>query len=141
MAFQRVLYPVDFSEHSELCLAQTVGFLEREGTREIHLIYVLHTPTDFSTWSGDPAAEVQQRLTEFAGELKPKPGVDTKSTVRTGHPSTEIAKYAAEHHCDLIVMATHGRTGLAHMLLGSTAEQVVRHAPCPVLTFRVTPSG
>ena len=140
MAFQRVLYPVDFSEHSELCLQKTAGFLEREGTSEVHLLYVLPTPTDFSTWSGDPTVEVHQRLAEFTEECKPRFGVDTKSTVRTGHPSSEIAKYAAEHGCDLIVMATHGRTGLAHMLLGSTAEQVVRHAPCPVLTIRVHPS-
>jgi nucleotide-binding universal stress UspA family protein len=79
---------------------------------------------------------VQQRLEEFVHDLGPPGQPAVTLAVSTGHPSTEIGKYAAANDCDLIVMATHGRTGLAHMILGSTAEQVVRHAPCPVLTAR-----
>lgn len=55
----------------------------------------------------------------------------------TGHPAMAICDYAKEHECDLIALATHGRTGIAHLLIGSTAEQVVRHAPCPVLSLRL----
>ena len=56
--------------------------------------------------------------------------------MRIGKPDTEIMRYAAERDIDLIVMGTHGRTGLAHALMGSVAERVVRRAPCPVLTVR-----
>ena len=53
-----------------------------------------------------------------------------------GHPSLEIIRYAKDHEIDIIVMGTHGRTGVGHMLMGSVAEKVVRKAPCPVLTVR-----
>ena len=59
-----------------------------------------------------------------------------KIAVRPGRPATEIVEAARELAADLIVIATHGRTGLQHVLLGSVAENVVRHAPCPVLTVR-----
>ncbi len=137
MEFKRILFPVDFSEDSEACMRTSARLLADDGSHELHFLYVLHTPTDFSTWSGDPKADVQKRLAEFIDEFKPQDQEETTSAVVMGHPSTEICKYAAEHRCDLVVMATHGRTGLAHMVLGSTAEQVVRHAPCPVLTLRV----
>ena len=136
MEFRRILFPVDFSEHSESCMANSSRLLAGDGVQEVHFLYILHTPTDFSTWSGDPKADVERRLAEFIEEFNPPGDHQTKSMVVTGHPSTEICKYAVDHQCDLIVMATHGRTGLSHMMLGSTAEQVVRHAPCPVLTFR-----
>ena len=140
MDFERILFPVDFSEHSEVCLERTRKLFADNGTREAHFLYVLHTPVDFSEWSGNPMAEVEERLNEFIGKSNLTGFRETKSFVGCGHASTEICKYATGHQCDLIVMATHGRTGLAHMVLGSTAEQVVRHAPCPVLTLRVKPS-
>jgi nucleotide-binding universal stress UspA family protein len=56
--------------------------------------------------------------------------------VTAGHPADAIVRTAEELDVDLIIMATHGRTGVAHMVLGSVAEKVVRHAPCPVLTVR-----
>jgi universal stress protein A len=139
MRFNRILFPVDFSAHSEACLEMSWRLLAEDHAGEIHFLYVLHSPTDFSSWEGDPKAEVQQRLEEFVHDLGPPGQPAVTLAVSTGHPSTEIGKYAAANDCDLIVMATHGRTGLAHMILGSTAEQVVRHAPCPVLTVRVQP--
>lgn len=137
MEFTRILFPVDFSGYSEACLEKTTRLLTDEQVREIHYLFVLPTPTDFSTWSGDPVAEVQGRLDKIIERFGKHGTATSRSEVKTGHASTEICKYAADHECDLIVMATHGRTGLAHMVLGSTAEQVVRHAPCPVLTLRV----
>ncbi len=62
------------------------------------------------------------------------PAVET--AVRRGDPVEEIVDYATEQRIDLIVIATHGRTGLGHVLLGSVAEPIIRHAPCPVLTIR-----
>jgi nucleotide-binding universal stress UspA family protein len=139
MKFERVLLPVDFSEHSEECMREASRLLFSDEVPEIHLLYVLHTPTDYSDWTGNPTAEVEKHLDEFIERTKPTGADKIEHAVTTGHPSTEITKYAAAHECDLIMMATHGRTGLSHMLLGSTAEQVVRHAPCPVLTIRVRP--
>jgi nucleotide-binding universal stress UspA family protein len=139
MRFERVLMPVDFSEHSEACMREASRLLFSDRAPELHLLYVLHTPTDYSDWTGNPIAEVQKHLDEFIDRTKPAGADKIVPAVRTGHPSTEITKYGSEHNCDLIMMATHGRTGLSHMLLGSTAEQVVRHAPCPVLTIRVRP--
>jgi universal stress protein A len=141
MNFNRILFPVDFSAHSEACLEMSWRMLAGDYTGEIHFLYILHSPTDFSTWEGDPKAEVEGRLKEFVDDLGPPGQPVVTLAVSTGHPSTEICKYATANDCDLIVMATHGRTGLAHMILGSTAEQVVRHAPCPVMTVRVQPQG
>jgi nucleotide-binding universal stress UspA family protein len=61
-------------------------------------------------------------------------GVDAQLHLRPGHPVTEIVAMAEELHVDLIVMGTRGRTGLAHLVLGSVAERVTRTAPCPVMT-------
>ena len=77
-------------------------------------------------------------MEEIEARFKEKDKFGISTVVLTGHASTEICRYAAKENCDLIVIATHGRTGLKHMVLGSTAEQVVRHAPCPVLTLRIT---
>jgi nucleotide-binding universal stress UspA family protein len=139
MEFGHVLFPVDFSGHSEDCLKGSSRWLANDSAREVHFLYILHSPTDFSTWEGNPTEEVESRLKEFVRDFNPCRDAAATLTVVTGHPSTEICKYAADHDCDLIVMATHGRTGLAHMILGSTTEQVVRHAPCPVLTVRIRP--
>ncbi len=62
--------------------------------------------------------------------------ISTVREMRTGHPFVEIIRYAKENSIDLIVMGTHGRTGIPHLLLGSVAEKVVRKAPCSVLTVR-----
>jgi len=141
MQFKRILFPVDFSEHARDALAQASRFLSGDQLQEVHLLYVLHTPNDYSTWSGDPTADARLRL-EALGKTLDLPGhVEKKLSVSKGHPSTDICRYATTHACDLIIMATHGHTGLAHMMLGSTAEQVVRHAPCPVLTLRVAPGS
>ena len=141
MRFKRILFPVDFSEHADESLSKASRFLSGDELEEVHLVHVLHTPTDYSTWSGDPTGDVRHRLDAVGGSTDLPPQVKLKSSVLEGHPSTQICKYAASHKCDLIIIATHGRTGLSHMMLGSTAEQVVRHAPCPVLTLRVTPKN
>jgi nucleotide-binding universal stress UspA family protein len=140
MKFKKILFPVDFSEPSKRCLEVASGLLSKEHVKEIHFLYVLRTPSDFSVWEGDPLAEVGRRLQEIGASFHHEGKHETRTAVLFGHPATEICRYAAEHGCDLIVLATHGRTGLKHMLLGSTTEQVVRHAPCPVLTLRLGPT-
>jgi nucleotide-binding universal stress UspA family protein len=78
--------------------------------------------------------EGRKGLDEFAA--KNLPGVPVKTAFLEGHPFVEIIRYARETKIDLIVIATHGRTGIKHALFGSVAEKVIRKAPCPVLVVK-----
>ncbi|MBI2893593.1 MAG: universal stress protein [Deltaproteobacteria bacterium] len=81
--------------------------------------------------------EAAHRAVELQVErAAPRPELDVRTVVRTGVPAEAIPASATEERADLIVMGTHGRTGMQHALLGSIAERVVRRAPCPVLTVR-----
>lgn len=88
----------------------------------------------------DRAREIRAQLADTARKASGR-GVRVERHERIGLPSQEIIKLAAELHSDLIVLGTHGRTGLDHVLIGSTAERVVRGAPCPVVTIRHADSG
>lgn len=143
--FKRILAPSDFSSHSEQALRYACGLAERFGA-ELHIIHVL---SEIVPTGPDPLLipamppqfyeEDEARAKEaLKGVVKPgwgtPPGLVT--AVRWGSPAEAIVDYAAENQADLLVIATHGRTGLSHVLLGSVAERIVREAPCPVLTIR-----
>ncbi|MGE3172665.1 MAG: universal stress protein [Planctomycetota bacterium] len=138
-----ILCPTDFSEPAHAALAYAVDIAKAFGAR-ITLLHVVQ-PTAYplhnlASISGFPNlrdelkkgvdADMAQTRTRVPADLQ----VD--AVVRDGVPHEEIIAAAAEHGCDLIVMATHGHTGLKHALLGSNAERVVRLSPCPVLTLR-----
>jgi nucleotide-binding universal stress UspA family protein len=142
---KRVLAPTDFSSHSEKAVRFACGLAERFGA-ELHLVHVLSEiipagpdpllmpvmPPQFYQENEERAKETLQRLLDPSwGKLKA-----TVSAVRWGSPVEAIVDYAREQNIDLIVIATHGRTGLSHVLLGSVAERIVRESPCPVLTIR-----
>jgi universal stress protein A len=138
---KRILVPVDFSEHSEKALKYAARFAEQFGSNVtlLHVIQPMVYPADFGypptvvdTLDDVVRAQVEERLATLAHVSSPA----AQSLVRVGQPYFEIAAAARELEVDLIIIATHGRTGLKHVLLGSTAERVVRHAPCPVLTVR-----
>jgi len=99
------------------------------------------TPLAFAEWAAaglkppDLAAMRGWRLARLAAELSPKRDA-VQTVVRTGRAPWEIVRVAGEVEADLIIITTHGYTGLKHVLMGSTAELIVRHAPCPVLTVR-----
>ena len=80
-------------------------------------------------------AEVQVNLERLVSAFSHAGDHTRVTAVLRGHPALQICNYARQHHCDLIVLATHGRTGLRHLIMGSTAEQVIRHAPRSVLTI------
>jgi nucleotide-binding universal stress UspA family protein len=111
---------------------------------ELHLLSVLDdtTPMFFDPEIMPMDSLVQQQRVAISKKLDQQPGSpwDENLTVvreiRQGSPFLEIIRYAKENNIDLIVLGTHGRSGLAHVLLGSVAERVVRIAPCPVLTVR-----
>lgn len=146
MPIKRILIPVDFSVDS-LNALRYGGEFAKPFAAEICLLYVIEpiyyaTPADMYVATSDATTlldeqrrigvEQLQRLTD---ELKEK-GFRSRGLVETGAPAHVIVQAAIDHHVDLIVMGTHGRTGLAHMLMGSVAEKVVRTAKCPVLTVR-----
>jgi len=144
ITLHRILVPIDFSEHSRNALKYAIPFAE-QFRASIDLIYVVEPtiyPADFSFGQiGFPNVEEELR-TRGGQELdalleKEISGrVPARRIVRTGKPFYEINQYAHEERIDLIIIATHGHTGVEHMLFGSTAEKVVRKAPCPVLVVR-----
>ena len=140
----KVLVPIDFSDYSKSALRYAVNFA-KSFNAEIILIYVVEPviyPPDFSmgqiampsinTEWDDRAKDELQKLAK--NEIV---GVATvKTIIKTGKPFVEIIETAKEENVDLIIIATHGHSGVEHILFGSTAEKVVRKAPCPVLTLR-----
>jgi universal stress protein A len=143
---RRILVPIDFSDHSKKALQYAIPFAEQFKT-SIDLLYVVEPaiyPADFSFGQvGFPAVEDELRqrgAEELEGLIKREIGarVKARSSVRTGKAAYEIEQYAREESIDLIIIATHGHSGVEHVLFGSTAEKVVRHAPCPVLVVRLT---
>ncbi|MCC6418240.1 MAG: universal stress protein [Gemmataceae bacterium] len=142
---RRILVPTDFSKHSETALKYAVSFAEKFGA-EIHLLHVVQ---DFALFlpdavtAGPPVLPPIEQLTASVREALARVVRDHNlehfpihAEAREGTPYHEIVGFAKEKEIDLIIMGTHGRGGLAHLLLGSVAEKVVRKAPCPVLTVR-----
>jgi nucleotide-binding universal stress UspA family protein len=145
---KRILLASDFSENSRRATEFACGLAEKFGA-ELHLLHVCpHAAAMLPEVSGNEdaagnyehAAE-QAALQQLEGLLDPawSAGRSIVRATRTGLPVAEIVRYARESAVDLIVLGTHGRTGLAHLLMGSVAENVVRHAACPVLTIRSFP--
>lgn len=142
---QRILVPTDFSEHSANALKYGCALAEKFSA-QLHLLHVLQDlvamvpePGLAFPPPGDYIEELKISAEEAMKKLPASPSAavdDVVRTTRQGPPFLEIVRYAKEVNADLIVMGTHGRSGLVHMLMGSVAEKVVRKAPCPVLTVR-----
>lgn len=144
IALRRILVPIDFSDYSKNALKYAIPFAQ-QFKASIDLIYVVEPtiyPADFSFGQvGFPNVEEELRIhgnDELENLMKKEIGkkVVASKVVRTGKPFYEINQYAKEEDIDLIIIATHGHSGVEHMLFGSTAEKVVRKAPCPVLVVR-----
>lgn len=141
---RKILVPVDFSDFSAQALSYALSFAEQFDARLILLHVVEPAVYPENSMLVPPALDqLNQEFVRIAekslSELnrgKVNNRVASEVHVRTGRAHVEIAEAARELDVDLIVLATHGYTGLKHVLLGSTAERVVRHAPCPVLTVR-----
>lgn len=142
----RILVPTDFSATADAALEYAFALAGRFGA-PLHLLHVLDDPFVSDGMAAEayiteaPALrtamlhDAQDKLRHRAAVRDTRvPSIETE--VLFGHGARTIADYAAERGIDLIVMGTHGRTGFAHLLLGSVAERLVRIAPCPVLTVR-----
>jgi universal stress protein A len=141
---QRILVPLDFGEPSMHALTYAKTLAEPLGA-SLDLLYVVPNP-----YVADPSglymALPQNLLDDFEREARTRlehtltpeerKTLKAQTSVRTGDPLVEIVEQARQTAVDLIVMGTHGRTGVSHLLLGSVAERVIRTAPCPVLTVR-----
>jgi nucleotide-binding universal stress UspA family protein len=143
---KRVLVPTDFSESAHHALTYGTSFA-REYKAHLVLLHVVENLT--VGYASDlfpvPMAEVFQEISGYARaelaklavEVREK-GVEVEDQVVQGKPSAEIVRFAEENAIDMIVLGTHGKGMLDQALFGSTTERVVRRAPCPVLTVRLT---
>jgi nucleotide-binding universal stress UspA family protein len=143
MAAQRFLVPVDFSEYADQALEYAMGLAGKLGARLtlLHVIQALPLGgVDMGvslpyTYLQDLEAEITNSLQAYL-ERVTAAGLEGEIAVVHGVPFHEIIETAKLQQVDLIIMGTHGRTGLQHVLLGSVAEKVVRLSPCPVLVVR-----
>ena len=149
LKIRKVLVPIDFSDYSKSSLKYAVNFV-KQFQAELFLIYVVEPviyPPDFSLGQiAIPTVdlEMDKRAIEELNKLAQKEipsDLKVKTIVKTGKPFIEIIETVSEENIDLIIIATHGHTGVEHILFGSTAEKVVRKAPCPVLTIREPVKG
>lgn len=145
MEIKSILFPTDFSEGSSEALKYAVDMTKRYGAK----LYILHVIYDLAKASGwyvphvsmdemykDIETGAKKELERFG--LEELSGIkDIERIVTTGVPHEEIVKFANKNKIDLVIIATHGRKGIDRLLFGSTASQVVRFAPCPVLTVRL----
>ncbi|OGW58940.1 MAG: hypothetical protein A2Y48_08535 [Nitrospirae bacterium RIFCSPLOW2_12_42_9] len=139
--FGKILFPTDFSESAENASRYALSLAKKYASK-VYVIHVIEPFTyttefglDFSAQLKEMEASARRLLDDIAASIK-KTNLDVESVLITGEPFVEIIKYARKEQVDLIVMATHGRSGIEHMLMGSVAEKVVRKSPCPVLTIK-----
>jgi nucleotide-binding universal stress UspA family protein len=143
MKIQVILVPMDFSPYSEAALERAVELAKGFGAR-IHLLHSYAIPVrgvmpyDFAVpdgvWDGIRKA-AEDKLEQLQGRVD-SAGVEASREVSPALPTEAILTAAEEIDADLIVMGTHGHTGLKHVLLGSVAERTIRLAPCSVLTVK-----
>ncbi|MDN3510674.1 MAG: universal stress protein [Candidatus Jettenia sp.] len=141
---KKILCPIDFSPCSTYALNYAID-LSMKDQASLYLIYVIETHINNV---GDVVKQIDLSLEDqqtdnlkmrlinlIPGETREKVYVDT--FIVKGVPFVEIIKAAKDKQVDLIIMGTHGRTGLKHILIGSVAERVIQKAPCPVLSIRL----
>lgn len=145
VAIKKILFPTDFSELSQVAEKSACDLADQFGA-ELHVLHVLHDL--FLTMPQTAAAllippkvleDVVNSAEEEIQKVPPAAWAENRKVVRVvriGSTYNTIVQYARDNEIDLIVIGTHGRTGLTHVLLGSVAERVVQHAPCSVLTVR-----
>jgi universal stress protein A len=148
LSYRVILVPIDFSEHSKRTIEYAVRFAARYNAH-IRILYVFQIP-DYAVTKYEhrhqgceelinqvdrAEEEAQENLNALENQLLSK-GVNAKAYLRVGYPFEEIVLMASDPEIDLVIIGSHGRTGIKRLLVGSTAERVVEHAPCPVLVVK-----
>jgi len=147
LTYTRILVPIDFSEHSKKSTSYAIRFASRyNAILQLLHVFVLpdyavarneYEPTGGSLKTQGDVAEqaARENLAAIEDQLRHR-GIKVEAYLRVGCPFDEIVQMANHLNVDLIIIGSHGRTGLTHLLLGSTAERVVEHAQCPVLVVK-----
>ncbi len=145
MELRKILIPFDFSDHSRHALRWGVSLAKKYGAKMLLLHVIPEVLEEVSARESaseqlviDLTAEIESQLQDISHQ-EMREGGSMQAKVVDGKPAEAILRVAHEEAVDLIIMGTHGRTGLPHLLLGSTAEAVVRGAPCPVFTVKPSP--
>jgi nucleotide-binding universal stress UspA family protein len=149
MKIRSILLPTDFSECANYALSYTTS-LARQFKASIICVHVVEVVVPTVGYTGIseplPIADISEQLEDSATRELPKiaefeecAGLEVEEVIVHGDAAAEIVRVAKEHDVDLIVISSHGRTGLGRILFGSTAEAVVRHASCPVLVVKPPP--
>lgn len=143
--FDKILTAIDFSENSELAFDYAVT-MATQFNSELTIMHVINEPVDLRGFYVPHISfeQLEKEIEEGAAKMmetfcSTKLGgfSNYKSVIVSGIPYEEITRKAVEIDASLIILGTHGRTGLDHLLFGSTAERVVRSASCPVMTIRL----
>ncbi len=140
-SWKRILVPTDFSDPSSEAMTTAMAFARLSSATldlvhvAVEATYALPPPIDVASVPIDMRKVMDRVADGLAAEEKRvrADGFACETAILVGRPDAEIVARATDTHADLIVMGTHGRSGLAHALLGSVAERVVQHSPCPVL--------
>lgn len=146
-AVTNILVPTDFSEQSNNALHYAKELAKNSGA-VLHLLHIVEPTVYPADWGYSQVgfvdleqelrAAAEKSLQKTQEELEAE-GFSVQTTVLNGRASDEITSYAEKFAIDLISIATHGRSGIEHLLFGSTTERVLRKAPCPVLAVRIPP--
>lgn len=143
--FEKIVIAIDFSENSDYAFEYALT-LAKQFNSELTVMHVINEPVDLRGFYVPHISfeQLEKEIEEGAYKMMDKfcqarlgEFTDYKTTIVSGIPYEEILRKAEETGASLIVMGTHGRTGLDHLIFGSTAERVVRSASCPVLTIRL----
>ena len=141
--FKKILCPVDFSKFTEEVIAYAADIAKQYGA-ELHVLHVIPNLTYFTPYESFLTPEnlvaveknIQDEVERDFGKILKHIDMEIKRVVKTGVAFVEIIDYAKSEGIDLIVMGTHGRSGIEHILIGNVAEKVVRKSPCPVMSIR-----
>ncbi len=143
LRFRTIVVPFDFSDSARQALDTARSISKSAGPAHLVLVHAYFVPAELDTLAQRAPEPILQVVSAQASEDLEKvlidlqnDGISAEFYAHHGSPDRIIVDVASEKHADLIVMGTHGRTGLAHVLLGSVAERVLRTAPCPVITVR-----
>jgi len=148
MQIRSILLPTDFSECGNYALPYAASLARKFGA-SILCVHVIEPMVPTVGYSGMteplPIADISDQLEDSAERELPKiaeceecAGLEVEELIVHGEAAAEIVRVAKERNVDLIVVSSHGRTGLGRIIFGSTAEAVVRHAPCPVLVVKAS---
>lgn len=135
-----ILHPTDFSDHSKVAFELACS-VARDNGADVLVVHVIPPPMSYDDLAESRREGYRDRLRDELQAVKPTdPDLPVAHLLLDGDPATVITDTAAAQGTDLIVLGTHGRTGVGRLLLGSVAETVLRKAKCPVLTVKAPPA-